>query len=275
MNFILPSTFFPEHHQNRMKHEGNVAQARKNFIEKPFRNLSFLIQKRFVWMNDWIYPSDQVIIELGSGAGLSRFYIKSDKLKLTDIEVEDWIDQKVDALNLPFEDESIDVIICSHMIHHLALPKVFLSEISKKLKPGGRIIISEIHTSLTMRVLLKMMRHEGWSYDVDVFSSTQIANKPDDRWSANCAIPELLFADTTKFEKQFNSLKIVHKEYTEFFIFPLSGGVISKVKMIELPTFMLKIIDFVDKLLIKISPKLFAMGMSVTLRKDASQTGPS
>jgi len=48
----------------------------------------------------------------------------------------DWIDEDVDALAMPYEDSSIDVVIASHMIHHIATPAIFFREISRVLIPG-------------------------------------------------------------------------------------------------------------------------------------------
>ena len=83
-------------------------------------------------------------------------------------------------------------------VHHIAQPMKFFQDLKKVLKPGGLVLINEIHTSLIMRLLLKVMSHEGWSYDVDVFDKETVANDPRDPWSANCAIPQLLFREGFK-----------------------------------------------------------------------------
>ena len=62
-------------------------------------------------------------------------------------------------------------------------------------------------------------------------------NDANDLWSANCAIPEILFNNENKFHKTFPFFKIIKNDLNECLIFPLSGGVISKTKMIELPYF--------------------------------------
>jgi hypothetical protein len=110
------------------------------------------------------------------------------------------------------------------------------------------------------------MRHEGWSYQIDIFDENQVANDPKDPWSANCAIPELLFEQTDKFHKKFPSFKIIKNEKNEGFIFPLSGGVIAKTKLPEFPTWFLKVVYSIDKLLIKLFPNIFALGRSVVIK---------
>ena len=256
--------FLPNHSENKMGHEGDVELARKRYIKKKTNNLDFLLNKRFNWMNNYI-KKEHKVIELGSGAGLSQFYIKQ-KIILSDVNMRDYIDQKIDAMNMTMADNSVDIFICSHMIHHVAKPKVFLKSLEKKLVPGGLILIQEINTSFLMRVILYLMKHEGYSYKKNVFDEKSVSNNPSDPWSANCAIPELLFKNTQLFEKNI-PLKIIYNSLNEFLIFPLSGGVISKTKTINLPMFILKIIDCFDRLLIKIFPNFCAFGRSVVLKK--------
>ena len=128
-------------------------------------------------------------------------------------------------------------------------------------------IISEINTSICLRLLLRLMRHEGWSYEIDVFSPDSICNDPSDPWSANCSIPQMLFENPNKFESIFRNSKIIHYKPTEFLILPLSGGVISKTKTINLPVFILHSIHLIDKILIKIFPYFFSLGMEVVIQK--------
>jgi ubiquinone/menaquinone biosynthesis C-methylase UbiE len=42
-----------------------------------------------------------------------------------------------DALNLPFEDNSFDVVVCSHVYEHVPDPHAMFNEIYRVLKPGG------------------------------------------------------------------------------------------------------------------------------------------
>ena len=61
-------------------------------------------------------------------------------------------------------------------------------------------------------------------------------------------------------------MKILKNYLNKFLIFPLSGGVIAKKKMIEIPTFLYPLIKFIDKLLIFVAPNIFALGRSVVLK---------
>lgn len=68
--------------------------------------------------------------------------------------------QKQPAEDLQFVDNSFDTIIINYSLHHLRDPKKALSEIKRVLKPGGMLIISEMHqTSPTPRQLTQIMWH--------------------------------------------------------------------------------------------------------------------
>ena len=263
--FILKGPYLADPDENRMLNEGNTKKAREDFLRKRFRNLDFLLRQRFSWMNEFIQEGD-LVWEVGAGAAFTELYLEK-KIKISDVVKNEWVDLQINATEMSFEDESVDVIIASHTIHHFSSPFAFFKECERVLKPGGVILVSEIHTSTVMRFMLRLMRHEGWSYKPNVFDPRTIANDPSDPWSANCAIPEMLFSNIYKFEKTFQQLTVEFKAVQECFLFPVSGGVIAKTKVPELPAFILKSIVFLDKLLVKLSPNIFGMGLSVAIRK--------
>jgi SAM-dependent methyltransferase len=263
---LLGGTFLPAHTQNRMHHEGDVAGARKRFLAARFRNLEALLEQRYAWMNDYLRPGDRVV-EFGCGAGFSRLYLRAENLVLSDYIEQEWVDVRADAMNPPFEPDSIDAIICSHMIHHMAHPTTFFRKVHPLLREGGRIIIQDLNTALLMRVLLRAMRHEGWSYDIDVFDGAKAANDPSDPWSANCAIPELLFASSATFEAKVPGFRVLKNELNECLLFPLSGGVIAKTPVPELPAWLLSLVRRTDRVLVRLLPSLCALGRSVVLEK--------
>ncbi len=50
-----------------------------------------------------------------------------------------------DCENLPFEDESFDVIICSQSFHHYPNPQAFFNSVARCLRPKGRLILRDMH----------------------------------------------------------------------------------------------------------------------------------
>lgn len=255
-----------------MKNEGNVAAAREYFLTGKNRVLYHLVEQRFSWMNKYIRSLDRVVLELGCGAGLSREFISNRYLVLTDVVKNEWVDRQMDALNMDVEDESLDVIICSHMIHHIAKPTEFLEKAGKKLKPGGRIIIQEIYTGTLMKLVLRIMCHEGWSELVDVYNRDSVCNEASDPWSANCAIPKLLFFRGGKrFLREFPVYRILKRQRNECLLFLLSGGVIAKTFYLPVGDRTVKLIRMMDRVLVHVAPEFFACGCSVVLEKTDSE----
>jgi SAM-dependent methyltransferase len=251
-----------------MAHVGDVAHAREVFLRDRPPNLCHLLRRRYQWMNRYIADGDRVV-ELGAGAGLADEFIDADNLLLTDVVGHPWVDLVVDALRPPFARKSLDAVICSHMIHHMAKPVVFLRAIRETLKLGGHLLIQDVHTSLLMRLLLRLKSHEGWRYDVDVFSENTVANDPADPWSANNAIPELLFRDAQEFERKVPGFEVVENRLCECFLVPLAGGVVAKSPTVQMPRIILRLVDGLDGVLVRWFPNLFALGRSVALKRTA------
>lgn len=265
---LLRRPYFPAPEANRMKHVGDVVRARENFLRYRPSNLTYLLRKRFEWMNGFIKTGERGI-EVGCGTGLAKEFILAPNFVLTDFADHSWVEAKVDALAMSYADGALDYIVSSNMIHHLATPARFFAECLRVLRPGGRVIIQEINTSLAMRAILRAMRHEGYSFEPDVFSFAVICNDPRDLWSANCAIPRLLFDDEREFERQQPNFKITHAKFTEFLLFPLSGGVIAKSKTVNLPAPILRAVDWLDSVLCAIAPQHFALQRQVVIEKRA------
>ena len=264
--YILAGPYNPVHEENKMSSEGAVSDARARFLETRFANVEYLLKFRYEWMNKYL-QSDSVIIEVGAGAGFSPLYL-SQKPILTDAANNPWIEKYIDATDMNLEDGSVDVIIASHNIHHFYSPFKFFKECERVLKKDGLVLIQEINTSLMMRVLLRLMRHEGWSYNVNVFNPDEIVNQANDLWSANCAVPEMLFSNQIRFEEVFSSFRVTKNELCECFIFPLSGGVISKTQVPRLPVNFLKFVLLIDKFLVGLLPSIFALGRRVVLQRN-------
>ncbi len=248
-----------------MASEGAVALTRERFLGRRFRNLDVLLRLRYEWMNQYLQDG-QTIVEIGAGAGFSPLYLKV-KPTLTDAMDSPWLDKTLDATNMALEPGSVDVLIASHNIHHFYSPYKFFEECTRILRPGGVLLVQELNTSLLMRALLRIMRHEGWSYHVDVFDRAAIVNDMNDPWSANCAVPEMLFANPDRFHDCIPQLAIERNELCECLLFPLSGGVIAKAPVPELPLFLLNLILRLDRLLVSLAPDLFALGRRVVIRK--------
>ena len=111
------------------------------------------------------------------------------------------------------------------------------------------------------------MRHEGYDFTIDVFNPELVCTDPEDLWSANCAIPNLLFDDIEGFENRIGGFKVLKYTHSECFNFINSGGVISKTFHIPLPSIILKMIKIIDDKLASIAPDIFALQRQIVLEK--------
>lgn len=265
---LLGAPYRPSHDQNRMRNEGNVPAARKAFYAGANKNLVFLLDQRFGWMQRFIDPETAEGVELGCGQGYGKDVLKARSYLLTDYAEYDWLDVKmVDALNTPFEDGSFDFVIASNMIHHVPYPPKFFAEVHRILKPGGKLLVQDVNASLLMRVMLHLMRIEGYSYDVDVFDDAAPVNDPEDLWSGNNVVPNLLFDDAARFHASMPGFRIVEQGFSEVSVYLASGGVTAKTFHIPLPRVVLGALKIVDDVLVTIAPQVFALQRRAVLER--------
>lgn len=257
---FLGKPYRPTHAQNRMRNEGNVPTARKLFLEGRNRNLFFLLDHRFRWMQHYIDPQVHIGVELGCGQGYGKSVLKARSYLLTDFADYPWLDVKfVDALQTPFTDEQFDFVIASNMIHHVPYPALFFAEVRRILRPGGKLLVQDVNCSLLMRIMLHLMRIEGYSYDVDVFDSRNPVNDPKDLWSGNNAVPNMLFDDPNLFNLQSTGLRIVQQGFSETLVYLVSGGVTAKTFFVPLPRWLLRCLKSFDDILSSLAPHVFAL----------------
>ncbi len=254
--------------ENRMKSIANTKIARELYFSSKSTNVRFLLDKRFSWMNNFIQDKD-IGIEVGSGAGFSKEFIKNENFKLTDLGNDDHLDFKnIDAQNTGFESESFDYVIASNMIHHIPFPIKFFNEMNRILKKKGKLIIFESYCSIIFQLATIIMKHEGFDFTLNVWDEKEPKSDEKNAWHGNIAVPHLIFDDKKKFENNLGHLfEINFEELTECLIFLNSGGVTSKTKYIPLNKFFLNILHSLDKILVKMFPSIFCMGRRIVLTK--------
>ena len=257
------------HNENRMKSIADTKIARELYYSSKSKNVKFLLNERFSWMNDFIQDEDTGI-EVGSGAGFSKDFIKNKNFKLTDIGEDDHLDFKnIDAQSTGFESESFDYVIASNMIHHIPFPIKFFKEMNRIIKKGGKLIIFESYCSLIFQLATIIMKHEGFDFTLDVWDEKNPKSDEKNAWHGNIAVPHLIFDDKAKFEKNLGKyFNIEYEKLTECFIFLNSGGVTSKTKCIPLNNFFLNLLNKIDRMLVKLFPKIFCMGRRIVLKKS-------
>ena len=253
---------------NRMQSIANTKIARDLYYSANSKNLKFLLSKRFSWMNKFINENDQGI-EVGSGAGFSKDFIKNKNFKLTDLGEDPHLDFKnIDAQNTGFDKDSLDFVIASNMIHHIPYPIKFFKEVNRILKKEGKLIIFESYCSLFFQLATIIMRHEGFDFTLNVWDEKNPKSDEDNAWHGNIAVPHLIFDNKNIYKKNLGNLfQFTYEELTECLIFLNSGGVTSKTFCIPMNEFFLTSLHKIDKILVKFLPNIFCMGRRIVLTK--------
>ncbi|MDX2054172.1 MAG: methyltransferase domain-containing protein [Polyangiaceae bacterium] len=252
------SRYVPQAADNRMKGPNDTVAARKRYYGHPSANLKLLVENRYRWMNSFIGPNDRGV-ELGAGPGFSRELVQAKELLITDYAESDWLDVKnVDAMATPFENGEFDFAISVNMIHHLAYPLRFFREMVRILRPGGRLIVQDVRCSLFLRAALRLQRHEGYDFGVDVYDESAPCTNPDNPWAGNNAVVDLLLAREDELARRVPELALMHRSYSEFLTLLNSGGVIATTAYVPLPLGLAKWVERADSVLTQKLPKVFA-----------------
>lgn len=249
-----------------VRYAGDAQRARDEYEKRRGSNLKFLLRKRFSWMQRYLGPQSYAV-EVGCGAGFSELFLRAGTLELTDAEPRPWARRLVDAQALPYGDATIDAIIANNVIHHLAYPDRFFRSAARVLRPGGHVLIQECNCSWTTQVALRATNHEDFDFSADPFDPMRPCNDPADPWSANCAIPNLLFDDLGRFREQYPEFEVVEAGLSEFFVHFNSGGVTATVPYLPLPWAAMHVVDVIDRVLVAVAPGVFASQRRLALRR--------
>jgi len=214
-------------------HHGFIRQ--KTFLNKVYQD-SYLKFKQL------LEPISQNmnIVELGSGSGFIKEVIpqaiSSDILEVPTVDI------SFSGEKIPFKSQSVDAFLMIDVFHHVKDSKIFLDEMQRCLKPGGKILMIEPANSLWGRFIWINFHHEqfnpqaGWKVDGEGPMS-----------DANGALPWIVFSrDKEKFQNDYPELSIgLFRTHTPL-RYLISGGLTLKQL---LPGFCYPLIKFLELLL--------------------------
>jgi SAM-dependent methyltransferase len=161
-------------------------------------------------------------LEIGGGSGNLKEFAP-DVISI-DILQSPWLDSVADAQSLPFVSGHFRNIVLLDVLHHIQYPRKFLSEATRVLQPGGRLIILEPAITPGSWLFYRFFHPEPVDLSVDPLADGNVDTSRDP-YNANQAIPTLLVGRyQNDMEQQFPQLKLIHCEWLSFFAYPLSGG---------------------------------------------------
>jgi len=90
----------------------------------------------------WQLSNKSEVLKLDIGAGPQREHYDDEEFTTVDAYADD-VDVKANMWELPFEDDSVEMIWASHCLEHIPMAKVHptLKEWHRVLKPGAKAII--------------------------------------------------------------------------------------------------------------------------------------
>lgn len=161
-------------------------------------------------------------LELGGGTGnLKRFL---NDIITSDIQKAPWMDLVADAQRLPLKDASLGNIVMFDVLHHVERPALFLGEVQRVLRPGGRLIVCEPAITPLSGLFYRHFHPEPVDLKATPLEEGQIT-KDRNPYSANQAIPTLLFTRYRRdLEARFDALRVLRADYFSLLTYPLSGG---------------------------------------------------
>lgn len=149
---------------------------------------------------------------------------------------------RADATELPVRTSSLANIIAIDTFHHIQDAHRFLEEVTRTLKPGGRLILIEPWISRWSTLMFRMFHHEPLDTHTDwyLFGSDPMAR-------ANIALPWIVFSrDAKQLSKKFPILKVKSLEKLMPISLLLSGGSKSRLGA---PMFLYKKVRLVEHIL--------------------------
>src|SRR6476660_267075 len=175
--------------RTRLESNGNLLFWYRELYRDQFKDLS--------------RPEALSILEIGSGTSpLKRFHpnvVTSDVIEL------DYLDLVFDCHEIDklvrIEDNSLDVITLTNVLHHLERPIDFLNAAAAKLKPGGKVIATEPYFSVLSTPIFKYLHHEAVAFRT---SEPELSEVQGPLASANIALPWLIFFRNRKWLQRLN-----------------------------------------------------------------------
>lgn len=161
------------------------------------------------------------ILEIGGGSGRMKEH-RPDIIS-SDLHSSDVVDLSADAMDLPFDDGSLQNIVMLDVLHHVPVPKRALKEFERVLARGGRLIMLEPGITPGSYLFYKLFHPEPVDLTVDPLEETPLSSTV--AYDSNQAIPTLLVGRAReRLREVVPRLSLRKTRWMSFVAYPLSGG---------------------------------------------------
>lgn len=205
------------------------------------------------------------VVELGSGCGNFKAFFP-ETIATDMIKCGDHIADIIDAMNMSYQENSIGNFVMIDCLHHLPRPLKFIESALKALKPGGRIVIFEPACTAWGRFIFNNFHHETLDLNQEVFADNS-SPIPENKGLLfnNMAMATIIFIrQRDKFEKMFPDLMIREIKFSDFFVYPATGG-FGYFNLI--PSTLLKYLWNIEYLMLKPFSGITGMRLCIVLEK--------
>ena len=160
-------------------------------------------------------------VEIGAGSSLMKTLFPD--VESTDVVSCPGLDRALDAMNMPYDDQSVRAIFGINCFHHFNDPYKFLRELVRVCRPGGGAVLVEPYYGPVAALICKYL------YATEGFDKKAPAVRPPGRpmSGANQALSYIVFIrDQAKLAELVPEVELVHMEplsnYIRYFA---SGGI--------------------------------------------------
>jgi SAM-dependent methyltransferase len=211
-------------------------------------------------------PNQIRILEIGSGVSpLKHFH---DNVLTSDVLELDYLDYVFDCHVIdrfdPIEDESLDIIALTNVLHHLQSPIDFLNKAAGKLKRNGKIIATEPYFSFLSTFIFKYLHHEPVDFGI---AEPVLAEVHGPLASANIALPWLIFFQRPQWlDRLRESYNFDERTFPTFssISYMATGGI---SRRLPIPHAIYRALFRLDLVLSRAFPGLFASFFTLTLTR--------
>lgn len=197
----------------------DTTRLRKEIIaQKPF--LRRIYEEWYRNIAAEVPAGPGAVLEMGTGAGFCKDFIPN--LITSDVFPIDGVDRVIDASRLPFDDGELKAIVMTNVFHHLPVVECFLSEASRCVRRGGRLVMLEPWNTAWSRLVYKRLHHEPFATEAPTWGFEGCGPLSD----ANGALPWIVFQrDRERLEDLYPEWRVASIRETMPFRYLVSGGV--------------------------------------------------
>jgi SAM-dependent methyltransferase len=89
-----------------------------------------------------VQERDDDVLHVGPGPALVHWFTSLERLRYVTLDLDSPLAMvRRDATNLPFDDDSFDLLVCLHVLEHIEEDRKAMREFFRVLVPGGRAVI--------------------------------------------------------------------------------------------------------------------------------------